>query len=629
MAEKEELEVEPPVAVALARVVWRFIVDFISIGMALFGAWIASSIAAYLNGPIWLVAVAGAFMGLILPLGFELWHRVDRERYGETDADHPWVGHRILRNALLVNIAFLVALLFLYPRGAYTAVTARGDWIIESSPSALAEWARKSLFALVDKADFLFARSDDPYARFDESEKVDPRYVGWRRDPLPPRDSKQPSKPSARPTPEPEPKKKPSKPREREVGERSVGEPKPKVRTPPATKPREPERPPESRAPAVPEPPSVPEAPRTSKPAPQEPPPPTPSIRPIPAKPSSEEVAVDEEHGVPLIRITGDEEPEISEPEAARSADAKPRAPAERPAPIARPRAYVRWLADPRPSALVQSMPASAEKTHQDVARFIAEHEPDPFERVKAIHDYIAIRIRYIVTDNLADLPPSEPERVFEDRAAVCAGYSRLFQAMVETIGGRALYLSGDARFSDGSVPGTSHAWNAVEILGQWYLVDTTWDAGYVDRGRFVVSYRTDYLLTPPDIFGMTHFPRDSRWQLLDEPITRGEFTRQPLLLPRFFAYGFDLTEPTRSQTTVSGALRVVIENPREHSVLIAFQAPGRSGEPTRCTQNDEDKRAISHCYFPGPGTYSVQAFAAYRGQSRHEQVGRFEIQSR
>ncbi|MBI4818390.1 MAG: hypothetical protein HY791_19145 [Deltaproteobacteria bacterium] len=639
VTKEDEFDIEPPVAVKIARVVWRFIVDFVSVGTALFGAWIASSIAAYLNGPIWLVAIAGALFGLVLPLLLEVWHRLDRERYGETDEDHPWVGHRILRNALLVNVAFIVGLLFLYARGAYNAVTTRGDWIIESSASELAGWARARLFALVDKADSLFDRSDDPYAGFDDSYKFEPLYVGWREEPLPAREGPRPeppTKPTKRESPSTKATEKPAKP--------AKESPPPKISRPPSESPtpKIPDKPTPSRLPERPtldqpaehrrERPAREPTRESEEPIPERKKPPESPKTEFPTVPTDreqpEEVGVDED-GVPLIKIHGDEEPTIRQRETPSKAQpTKPAAPPPPVTPLPRPRAYVRWLADARPSPLVSSMPPEAKASYETVAAFIAENENDPFERVKAIHDFVATTTRYIVTDDLDSLPASDPDAVFRDKAAVCAGYARLFQAMIEAVGGRAVYISGDARFSDGSVPGTSHAWNAVEILGQWYLVDVTWDAGHVDGGRFIESYRTDHLLAPPDIFGMTHFPRDARWQLVEEPLSRGEFMRQPLLLPRFFAYGFDLVEPSRSQTTVEGSVRVVIDNPKGHSVLVAFQAQPRA-EQTRCTQNDEPKRSIAHCYFPGAGTYPVSAFAAYRGQSRHEQVARFEIQSR
>jgi hypothetical protein len=132
---------------------------------------------------------------------------------------------------------------------------------------------------------------------------------------------------------------------------------------------------------------------------------------------------------------------------------------------------------------LVKKIPKSVETSWQSVARYIAEHERDPFQRTKAIHDYIADRVRYDVSKKRG---LQDPKTVFETRLAVCDGYSQLFEAMVDRVGGHAEYLAGDG-----------HAWNAVEIEGEWYLVDVTWDAGVVMNGRYKKQYTTKYLLEP------------------------------------------------------------------------------------------------------------------------------------
>jgi transglutaminase/protease-like cytokinesis protein 3 len=268
-------------------------------------------------------------------------------------------------------------------------------------------------------------------------------------------------------------------------------------------------------------------------------------------------------------------------------------------------------------------MPSRIETSYAGVARYLASRERDPYERVKAIHDYIATRIGYEYPFDRSRLPPSDPETVFARRTAVCAGYARLFGAMLEAIGVRSVYISGDARFATESVAGASHAWNAVEIEGRWYLVDVTWDAGVISRGKFEKKYRTDFLLTPPRFFVISHLPRSEKWQLLDAPITRGEFYRQPLLFPAFIAFDLELLEPTRSQVSVSGAVRVVLDNPGGHSLVVESF---RGGEPRRSCAVEEGRRTVATCDLSADGDYVVYVFAALRGEVIHELVAKLEV---
>jgi hypothetical protein len=84
----------------------------------------------------------------------------------------------------------------------------------------------------------------------------------------------------------------------------------------------------------------------------------------------------------------------------------------------------------------------------------------------------------------------------------------------------------------------SNHAWNAVLLKGNWYLVDTTWDSGYVNgcgTYAYVRRYSTEYFLLDPKFMLYTHLPTMSMWQLLDPPIRDSEFANLPHLTGDFF----------------------------------------------------------------------------------------------
>jgi hypothetical protein len=176
----------------------------------------------------------------------------------------------------------------------------------------------------------------------------------------------------------------------------------------------------------------------------------------------------------------------------------------------------------------VDNMPPSAETSIASVTQYIASQEKDPMLRVKALHDYVADRIAYDAPNYFAgNYPPQDAEMVFQRRVAVCAGYAKLLEALGQSIGEEIVYVTGDSRNSTSDLEGQSHAWNAAKINRQWYLIDPTWNSGYVDRSTgFTKAYKTDYLFPPPEVRGISHFPEDQAWQLRLQPITRGEFLR-------------------------------------------------------------------------------------------------------
>lgn len=261
----------------------------------------------------------------------------------------------------------------------------------------------------------------------------------------------------------------------------------------------------------------------------------------------------------------------------------------------------------------VSEMPESVQGSYQEVAQYIQSRFEDPFERTRALHDYIALRLTYdhetlakIEASDYANLPSQEAEPVFAARTGVCEGYARLMRAMGAEAGLEVAYVVGSARFRMRDAEGSGHAWNAVKINGQWYLIDVTWDDGTLEKSGF--TYRTTYLNTPPELFGVDHFPDDPSWQLRSPPLTVGEFMRQPDLSPEFALYDFTMIEPTRSQVTVTGKLHITVGNPRGAFLLARWKQKDSDVQGERCDVQHGDPVEIT-CDIKKDGEYLVILF--------------------
>jgi transglutaminase/protease-like cytokinesis protein 3 len=166
------------------------------------------------------------------------------------------------------------------------------------------------------------------------------------------------------------------------------------------------------------------------------------------------------------------------------------------------------------------------------------------------------------------------------------------------------------------ALEGYSHAWNAVKLDGRWWLVDATWDDPTGDRpasetGQAEVD--STYLFTPPRLFAFNHLPEEAAWQLLQEPLSMGDFVRQPMMSPRLGALGLSLRSPNRSQVTVRGEVTIVLDNPRRAMVsAVAKVDAGKDGAETRCraTPAEAGPRTTIACELDD-GEYEVRLFAA------------------
>jgi hypothetical protein len=141
-----------------------------------------------------------------------------------------------------------------------------------------------------------------------------------------------------------------------------------------------------------------------------------------------------------------------------------------------------------------------------------------------------------------------------------------------------------------------------------------------------VKQYSTDYLLTPPDLFVVTHFPSHEKWQLLDRPISRGEFLRKPMLRPSFYAEGLQLIAPERSQVTVDGrSFEILLENPGLF-YLIGTVRTKSGGEEQKCAVRYEKNRAKIECALPAPGEYVVRMYGSKIAHGAYPMIGMFDV---
>ena len=95
------------------------------------------------------------------------------------------------------------------------------------------------------------------------------------------------------------------------------------------------------------------------------------------------------------------------------------------------------------------------------------------------------------------------------------------------------------------SLEGGEHksSWNAVRIDGKWQLVNSNWAARRVMSHGLHYEMDEFFFLTDPRHLIFTHYPFDSRWQLLDTPIDLEDFVKLPLAKSQFFKLGLNLTE--------------------------------------------------------------------------------------
>jgi hypothetical protein len=124
------------------------------------------------------------------------------------------------------------------------------------------------------------------------------------------------------------------------------------------------------------------------------------------------------------------------------------------------------------------------------------------------------------------------------NRLATHEGYANLFKTMCDMARINCVIITGLAKFSPSNIgelgKWNEHTWNAVEINGVWYPIDVTWGAGSTDRRfkEFKRSYTDAWFMPNKELFALSHFPKDKKWQLIDSPINKSNFTFAPIVGP-------------------------------------------------------------------------------------------------
>lgn len=93
------------------------------------------------------------------------------------------------------------------------------------------------------------------------------------------------------------------------------------------------------------------------------------------------------------------------------------------------------------------------------------------YEKSKTIHDRIIDTVTYVSR-------PGNDQNAYNalvEGKAVCNGYARAYQHLMNKVGIPARYVAGSSINPTTNTP-IGHAWNIVKLDGKWYYTDVTWD---------------------------------------------------------------------------------------------------------------------------------------------------------
>ena len=270
----------------------------------------------------------------------------------------------------------------------------------------------------------------------------------------------------------------------------------------------------------------------------------------------------------------------------------------------------------------------------KSVCAKITETAANDFEKVKSAHDAVCLLVSYDAKNFWANSVPDQSwQNVLKTKTAVCEGYANLFQRYMSELKINSAKVSGYARGVGTSIlkenpKDSNHAWNAVQIEGCWYLIDCTWDSGYMSGKNSVQSYSTDWLFLNPEHFICTHFPDNPKYQLIQPALSLAEFSVLPDFRPKLFELAGESLSSVKKVNEAADFYEIEYRVKEEYS--LSFNISRDTGAPVnnRSLTEKDGGLTVTRMNFPEAGIYSVQIFYFKEGAKQGNSCGLFLVKT-
>ena len=268
--------------------------------------------------------------------------------------------------------------------------------------------------------------------------------------------------------------------------------------------------------------------------------------------------------------------------------------------------------------AHVLSTPEDETESVEKLSKYLTSPWEGDRSKAYAIFRWVSFNVAYDVDGffGRTEKKSCDPGSVLKHKVSVCAGYANLFEGLGKAAGLQVHIIQGYAK-GYGFEPGqqfkdTNHAWNAIQVNGEWFICEPTWGAGYLGNDlTFHRSPNVAMFLMDPEYAISSHYPVDEQWQLLDQPISKEEFEKLVVPSGRIHEMGVELLSHKESIYKIEDADNIEMTF---YSPLLKIlrgelkDSSGKEKEGRKWTQilpcglNKVKLRA----HFPAPGKYKL-----------------------
>lgn len=270
------------------------------------------------------------------------------------------------------------------------------------------------------------------------------------------------------------------------------------------------------------------------------------------------------------------------------------------------------------------------------IVQEINDNAKSDFEKAKMAHDITALVLKYDAANYWkGTVPEQDFISVLKSGTAVCEGYANTYKKFCDELHLPCQVIHGYARgvgtslLSEKDVTDSNHAWNMVQINEAWYLVDCTWNSGFMQGRSAKQQYSTEWLFTKPEHYIHSHFPTHQNRQLLSSPISPEQFGKLPELRPRFFDAARDFKSNLQKINNCDGIFNLEYDLTDGHEISFTVENISSNTNIANCNFIKEEDAHINAMFsFPKAGTYSIKIFCKTESEKVGSLCGEFLVES-
>lgn len=259
-----------------------------------------------------------------------------------------------------------------------------------------------------------------------------------------------------------------------------------------------------------------------------------------------------------------------------------------------------------RADSIALHLPTGKYVSYNDIVVPLTRSLHTDHEKARALFRWVTDNIAYSYNNRSAN-----PAKAFKKKKAVCAGYAYLFQALCKSANISCTVITGYAKNNAKDINKKfsghqRHAWNAVKLHGQWYLLDVCWASGSFCKNKFTKEFDEFFFLTPPAAFAKQHLPNEPGWQMIDKPLSPKKFRKAALQYGNRLSLETTEIKPWRGDIKVKANDTLQIKLTTTMTIITAsIELTNRKAGYVPVIRQTSDGYLIKQC-FPKPGSHNM-----------------------